>query len=291
MFKPYPDPQRMNVDLHTHTCASDGTLSPVDLVTRAHANGVQWLAITDHDDLTSIAPARAAAAALGIGFVAGVEISVTFYDKSVHIVGLGIDETNSELVAGLTGVRAGRDARAERMAASLEKAGIHGALAGARAYATNPDLVSRTHFARFLVQAGVCDTTSDVFHHYLTEGKPGFVHHDWATLRDALRWIQAAGGVAVIAHPGRYRFNATQRFALLSEFKDLGGAALEVVTGSHTIPQYTEYAKLCTEFGFAASRGSDFHSPTESRVDVGCLPELPASCVPVWHSCEGLLAR
>lgn len=284
------DPQRINADLHSHTVASDGTLTAVELVQRAANNGVAHLAITDHDDTSSLAQARVEAAKHGVGFVNGVEISVTFCDKTVHIVGLGIDPDAPELRDGLARIRAGRDTRALAMGTALEAHGIGGAFEGALHYAGNPKLVSRTHFARHLVATGVCDTTQDVFQRYLVEGKPGYVPHDWASLSSALHWIHSAGGVAVIAHPGRYRFNTTQRWALLSEFKDLGGQAIEVVTGSHTVAQYSEYAKLAVEFGFAASRGSDFHSPTESRVDIGTLPELPSICEPVWARFRHLLS-
>ena len=288
-FKPYPDPHRINVDLHCHTAASDGTLSPVELVDRAAKNGVQYLAITDHDETASLAVASAYAAALGIGFVNGVEISVSFCDKTLHIVGLGINPDHPPLAQGLSRIRAGRDGRAIAMGKALEAHGIYGAFEGALAYAGNPTLVSRTHFARHFVAQGICETTQEVFQKYLVEGKPGFVPHEWASLSDALSWIIGAGGVAVIAHPGRYRLNATQRWAMLSEFKDLGGQAIEVVTGSHTTAQYAEYAKLSVELGFAASRGSDFHSPTESRIDVGMLPELPSICEPVWARFPQLL--
>jgi 3',5'-nucleoside bisphosphate phosphatase len=289
LLKPYPDPHAINADLHSHTAASDGTLSAVELVTRAAHNGVQHLAITDHDELASLAAASACAAERGIGFVNGVEISVSFCDKTVHIVGLGIDPQHAPLAQGLATIRAGRDGRALAMAQALEAHGIYGALEGALQYAGNPKLVSRTHFARHFVAQGICETTQDVFQRYLVEGKPGYVPHEWASLADAVAWIHGAGGVAVIAHPGRYRFNATQRWALFSEFKDMGGQAIEVVTGSHTVAQYSEYAKLSLEFGFAASRGSDFHSPTESRIDIGTLPQLPSACLPVWAKFPQLL--
>jgi 3',5'-nucleoside bisphosphate phosphatase len=286
---PYPDPHQINADLHSHTAASDGTLSPNELVARAVKNGVQHLAITDHDETASLAAASAYAAQLGIGFVNGVEISVSFCDKTIHIVGLGIDPHYQPLAQGLLAIRVGRDGRAIAMGKALEAHGIYGAFEGALTFAGNPKLVSRTHFARHLVAQGICDTTQDVFQRYLVEGKPGYVPHDWASLADAMAWIKGAGGVAVIAHPGRYRFNATQRWALFSEFKDLGGQAIEVVTGSHTVAQYSEYAKLSVEFGFAASRGSDFHSPTESRIDIGTLPQLPSVCLPVWAKYPQLL--
>lgn len=285
----YPDPHRINVDLHTHTTASDGTLSAVEIIQRAANNGVQYVAITDHDDISNLALAKVEAARAGIGFVTGVEISVTFCGQTVHIVGLGINEQDTHLTQGLATICHGRDTRAQRMDVDLAAHGIHGSLAGALKYVGNPKLVSRTHFARYFVASRYCETMSEVFQRYLTKGKPGYVSHEWATLSQAIAWIHSAGGVAVIAHPGRYRFNATQRWALFSEFKDLGGQAIEVMTGSHTIAQYMEYAKLAVEFDFAASRGSDFHSPHESRIDIGQLPELPSICEPVWSKYPQLL--
>ena len=276
-------PHDLNVDLHCHTTASDGTLGAVELVHRAAQNGVAWLAITDHDDTSSLAAAKAQAEVEGIRFTQGVEISVSFCDNTVHIVGLGIDPDHPQLAQGLASVRHGRDGRAAAMGAALAAAGLPGAYEGALKYVGNPKLVSRTHFARHLVASGVCDTTQEVFHRFLTPGKPGYVAHEWANLSQAVGWIRAAGGIAVIAHPGRYRYSATQRWALFSEFKDAGGVAIEVVTGSHTIAQYGEYAKLAVEFGFAASRGSDFHSPQESRIDLGKLPPLPSTCTAVWE--------
>lgn len=272
-----------NVDLHCHTVASDGTLHPIDLVDRAVANGVQWLAITDHDDTSSLAAASQRCAEHGVRFTPGVEISVTFCNKTIHVVGLGIDANAPALKTGLHTIRAGRDGRAAAMGDSLAKVGILGAYEGALQYVGNPALVSRTHFARHLVATHVCASTQDVFQTYLTEGKPGYVPHEWAGLAQAVGWIKDAGGIAVLAHPGRYKYNATQRWALLSEFKDAGGLAIEVVTGSHTAAQYGEFARLANEFGFAASRGSDFHSPSESRIDLGKLPPLPTICTAVWE--------
>jgi 3',5'-nucleoside bisphosphate phosphatase len=287
----YPDPHRINIDLHNHTTASDGTLTATELIHRAAKNQVNYLAITDHDDTQSLTLARLEAARIGIGFIPGVEISVTFCGQTIHIVGLGINEQDPHLSQGLANIRTGRDTRAQRIDDDLAAHGIQGSLAGALQYAGNPKLVSRTHFARHFVAAKYCDTMPEVFQKYLTKGKPGYVSHDWATLSQAISWIHHAGGVAVIAHPGRYRFNATERWALFSEFKDLGGQAIEVVTGSHTIAQYTEYAKLAVEFDFAASRGSDFHSPQESRIDVGQLPELPSICTPIWSRYPELLTH
>jgi predicted metal-dependent phosphoesterase TrpH len=272
----------LNADLHCHSVVSDGTLTPEALAARAHANGVELWALTDHDELGGLRRAQAAAAALGMKFLTGVEISVTFAGSTVHIVGLGFDATDARMQEGLEQTRGGRGHRAQEMAAGLAQVGIHGAYEGALQFVGNPALISRTHFARFLVDSGVCKDTPEVFRNYLTEGKPGYVPHRWARLGDAVRWITQAGGVAVIAHPARYGFSPNEEYALFSEFKTHGGLAVEVVTGSHTAPEALRYADTAREFGLAASRGSDFHSPDESHTDLGQLPQLARDLTPVW---------
>ena len=272
-----------NFDLHCHSNVSDGVLAPALVAARAKARGVDVWALTDHDEVSGIAEARSAAAALGLAFVPGVEISITWAGQTVHIVGLGINEKNEELLRGLARTRSGRELRAREMSDQLAAAGIAGAYDGALRYAGNPDLISRTHFARFIIDRGICRDVPSVFRSYLIEGKPGFVPHRWATLEQAVGWITGAGGVAVIAHPGRYNFDAMAYDALFGEFQRLGGSAIEVVTGSHTPEQYDEYAKVAQRYGFLASRGSDFHGPGESRIDLGDLPPLPASVSPVWR--------
>lgn len=274
----------MNIDLHSHSVISDGVLAPADLVARAHANGVDWLALTDHDELGGLAEARGQAAALGLGFIDGVEISVTWGGITVHIVGLCVDPDNAELQAGLASVRSGRLRRAESMAVELSNVGIEGSLQGALRYAENSAIVGRTHFARFLVASGHARDVKDVFQNYLVQGKPGYVPHQWATLGEAVAWIHAAGGVAVIAHPGRYKLSPPEVRRLLTEFRELGGEGIEVVTGSHSPEQYSKFAAFAQEFGLLASRGSDFHGPGESKVDLGKLPDLPAQLLPVWHN-------
>lgn len=273
----------LNADLHCHSVVSDGTLTPEVLAARAAANGVELWALTDHDEIGGQSRAAAAAAANGMAYLNGVEISVTFAHETVHIVGLGFDATNPIIINGLAKTRGGRGERAMEMSDGLAKVGIKDAYAGALKFVGNPALISRTHFARFLVESGVCKDTYEVFRKYLTEGKPGYVPHSWAKLGDAVSWIVQSGGVAVIAHPGRYKFTATEEFALFSEFKTHGGQGVEVVTGSHTTAEYVEYAEVAKEFGLAASRGSDFHSPDESRIDLGTLPMLPGDLTPVWE--------
>ena len=271
-----------NVDLHCHSNVSDGKLPPAELAARACANGVDVWALTDHDEVGGIAAAREAAKALSLVFVPGVEISITWGGQTVHIVGVQIDETNQALVDGLHQTRSGREQRAHEMAQQLAAVGIPDAFTGALKFAGNPDLLGRTHFARYIISLGVCADIAGVFSNYLIEGKPGFVPHRWATLEQAVGWIQGAGGTPIIAHPGRYRFSELQRNALLDEFMALGGDTIEIMTGSHTIDDYAVWAKVAQQFGLRGSRGSDFHAPGESRVDLGALPPLPSFITPVW---------
>jgi predicted metal-dependent phosphoesterase TrpH len=273
----------LNADLHCHSVVSDGTLTPEALAQRAKANGVELWALTDHDEIGGLARAAAAAQVEGLHFLTGVEISVTFIGHTVHIVGLGFDASNAALIEGLQKTRGGRAKRAMDMAEGLAKVGIAGAYEGALKFAGNHDLISRTHFARFLVDTKVCKDTYEVFRKYLTEGKPGFVEHRWATLKDAVTWITQAGGIAIIAHPARYKFSPNEEYALFTEFKANGGEGVEVITGSHTPAEYLSYADTAREFDLAASRGSDFHSPDESHTELGTLPLLPGALKPVWE--------
>ena len=276
--------QSLNADLHCHSIVSDGTLTPEEVAARAHRNGVELWSLTDHDEIGGQERARDAAHRLGMSYLSGSEISVTFAGRTVHIVGLGFDANDTDLAHGLAATRGGREQRARNMAADLERVGVYGAFEGALKYVGNPDLISRTHFARYMVEIGVCKELSDVFKRYLTEGKPGYVEHRWAKLSDAVRWITEAGGVAVIAHPGRYDLTPNEEFALFAEFKALGGLGVEVVTGSHTVPEYQKYADLACELDLLASRGSDFHDPKESHTDLGTLPALPKRVRPVWEA-------
>jgi predicted metal-dependent phosphoesterase TrpH len=274
----------LNADLHCHSVVSDGTLTPEQLATRAKANGVELWALTDHDEVGGQDRAMAAAQANGMKYLTGVEISITFANKTVHIVGLGFDAHDEQLNQGLRQTRGGRGERAKEMSEGLAKVGIHGAYEGALKYAGNHELISRTHFARFLVETGACQDTNEVFRRFLTEGNPGFVPHSWASLKNAVQWIVQAKGMAVIAHPARYGFTPNEEFALFTEFKNHGGQGVEVVTGSHTPAEYVTYADMAKEFDLFASRGSDFHSPDESRIDLGTLPWLPGQLTPVWEA-------
>ncbi|MEY4481867.1 MAG: hypothetical protein RIQ84_1029 [Pseudomonadota bacterium] len=272
----------INADLHCHSVVSDGTLTPEALASRAHANGVKIWSLTDHDELGGQERAKNAAQDLGMQYIPGVEISVTWCAHTLHILGLGVDPHNADLLQGLYQTRNGRSNRAKAMSAQLDQVGIKNAYEGALQFVGNPELISRTHFARFLVESGVCKDTDEVFANYLIEGKPGYVGHQWANLTDAITWIKQAGGIAVIAHPGRYRCTSLELTQLYEQFKDLGGQGIEVVTGSHSQSEYKTFAKVALQYGFLASRGSDFHDPVESRIDLGLLPDLPSQLRPVW---------
>ncbi|MDD2884963.1 MAG: PHP domain-containing protein [Dechloromonas sp.] len=272
-----------NFDFHSHSSVSDGLLSPAEVGQRAAANGVDCWALTDHDDLGGLLEARATAEASGMVFVPGVEISIEWRQTPIHIVGLGFDPTATALNAGLAELRHGRLARARRMGDALAAIGIPGVYDGALTYVTNPSLISRAHFARYLVSIGIARETSEVFQHYLTPGKPGYVDHRWATLADAVGWIRDGGGVAVVAHPGRYRMSGAEMRHFLDDFKALGGQGIEVTCGSHSPDHVLHFARLARHYAFHASRGSDFHGPAESYIDLGRLPALPQDLKPIWR--------
>ncbi|MDD3483553.1 MAG: PHP domain-containing protein [Azovibrio restrictus] len=272
-----------NFDFHCHSTVSDGLLPPAQVVHRAAGLGVSHLALTDHDDVDGLPEAREAALEAGVVLVNGVEISIEWEECPIHVVGLGFDPLHPGFVAGLASVRGGRVERARRMGESFAAIGIPGVFEGAMRYAGNPLLISRAHFARYLVEIGLFKEPRNVFEHYLVPGKPGYVEHRWASLADAVGWIRAAGGVAVVAHPGRYRMSGGEMRRFLGDFKDLGGAALEVVCGSHNADHVLHFARLARQFEFHASRGSDFHGPEESYVDLGRLAPLPEDLKPVWR--------
>jgi predicted metal-dependent phosphoesterase TrpH len=272
------------VDLHAHSTRSDGLLTPAALIARAAERGVKVFALTDHDDIGGLAEARASAESAELTFINGVEISVTWAGQTLHVVGLCIDPEDAVLVGGLNRLRMGRAQRAQAIATELARAGVDGSLEGARRYVTNPELVGRTHFARYLVERGFARDVSAVFKRFLASDKPGYVPHQWASLEEALGWIRASGGFAVLAHPGRYKLPDLQRDILFDQFKQAGGVAVEVVTGSHTPDQYVRYARYAQRFGLLASVGSDFHGPGEGYRDLGELPGLPHGCTPIWST-------
>ena len=274
----------LNIDLHCHSTASDGLLPAAEVARRAAANGVDMLALTDHDDLGGLPAARSVADDVGMRFVNGVEISIEWEGLQVHILGLNFDADDEALNAGLASIRSGRVERAQRMSAALDKIGIHGSFDGAMCHAENPNLISRAHFARYLVEIGICKDVRSVFESYIVPGRPGYVDHRWATLEESVRWIVGAGGIASVAHPGRYKLSRSEMRCFLDEFKGLGGRAIEVVSGSHSADNVTVFSRLAREYGFLASCGSDFHGPGESYIDLGKLAPFPQGLAPVWEA-------
>ncbi len=272
----------LRYDLHSHSTRSDGLFAPADVVRRAAQRGVDVFALTDHDEVAGIPEAQAAAVGAGITLVCGAELSVSFEDQTIHVIALRIEPDNEALTDGLAAIRSGRDSRARRIGESLARAGIGGAYEGACKYVTNERLVSRTHFARWLIEVGHVRDIKEAFRRFLTPGKPGYVRHEWATLAQAVGWIHGAGGQAVIAHPGRYKLTATGMRGLLGEFTELGGNAIEVLSPSHSHAQSTQFASLARAYGLKGSMGSDWHGPGESHLDLGDLPGLPAGVTPVW---------
>ena len=271
-----------NFDLHNHSTASDGLLSPTQLIELAARTGVDAIALTDHDTTAGLGEADRAARAAGLAFIPGVEISVSWGGTTLHVVGLRVDPLSPVLANGLDSIRAGRFGRAQRIAAELARLGIPGALEGALELAGNEAKLSRSHFARHLVRAGRVRDAQAAFDKYLAQGKPAYVAHRWATLENAVSWIRAAGGTAVLAHPGRYDLKPMMRHEMLREFRAFGGEAIEVVTGSHRPEEYATWQRVALEHGFLASRGADYHGPGESTWEPGKLPPLHASLTPVW---------
>lgn len=272
------------IDLHCHSHVSDGELSPIELVKIAAANGCTMLALTDHDHTGGIVQAREEAMWRGIRFISGVEISVTWNGSTVHIVGLNFDEQNDMLQNLLSRVRRGRIERIRQMAEKLAKQGIEDAFDGTmNLAAANPEMVSRTHLADFLVAKGHVRTKQQAFTKYLGEGKSAHVRHQWADLDEAVYAITNAGGIAVIAHPMRYDFSATRKRRLFADFKAVGGRAIEVHSGSCTPNDCYQYSLLAQRYDLWASCGSDFHRLHDFSGGVlGRCPELPSICEPVW---------
>lgn len=274
----------LNYDFHNHSTCSDGTLAPADVVAVAARRSVHGMALTDHDTTEGLADARAAAEAAGLEFINGVEVSVSWRQVSIHIVGLNVDADSARLQAGLLGIRSGRIERARRMGERLDEVGVPGAFDGAWELAPVKEMIGRTHFARHLVNTGRVKHMQEAFDRYLAKGKPAHVAHQWAGLCEAVDWITSAGGVAVIAHPGRYPIEKSEMRELIEEFIGCGGEGIEVVTGSHSNQQYAEYEQLAREYKLLASRGADYHGPGESRFEPGELPPLPTTVTPVWEA-------
>lgn len=272
------------IDLHCHSTVSDGMLSPTEIVKLAHQNGCTLLSLTDHDHTGGLNEARQEATKLGLRFINGVEVSVTWRGKTIHIVGLDFDETHQPLQNLLNKVRQGRLQRLASISEKLEKKGIDGVYDGALALATNPEMVSRTHIAEFLLQHNHVRNKQQAFTKYLGEGKSCSVKHEWASLADCIDTINHAGGFAIIAHPMRYGLSATAKRNLFEEFKSLGGAGIEVHSGNCNKNDRLNYALLAERFGLMASSGSDFHRLNDfSGGILGACPDLPENCHPVWQ--------
>lgn len=273
----------LHCDLHSHSTISDGTLTPTEMVLRAHDKGVEVFALTDHDATEGLQEAAKVADKIGLHFVPGIELSVTWSHQTVHIVGLGINPNDEPLNNGLKELRNFRRLRGEQIALKLEKAGLESPLEGAKSFA-NGEILSRTHFARYLVEQGRAKDIRQVFKRFLVKGKPGYVAGKWASLKDALAWIQGAGGIAVIAHPARYKFSATRLRQLISEFKELGGLGFEAISGSHSPDEEIRMAQLANQFELYISKGSDFHSPENIYRELGAMQDIPNGSKPLWHS-------
>ncbi len=269
-------------DLHSHSSASDGSLPPQQLVARAIEQGVDVLALTDHDGTEGVEQALLAANDTNLTLIVGVEISVTWQNQTVHIIGLNIDHRDANLQAGLGKIREFRRERAINIAKKLEKVGIMGAYEGASQYASDV-MLGRVHFAQFLVAAGYADNMGDVFKRYMVKNKPGYVTGQWASLQQAVTWITASGGQAVIAHPARYKMTSSKLKRLIDDFKACGGTSMEVVSGRQHPEEIKTLAKLANQYALLASRGSDFHSPDNQWIELGRLPELPTSVTPIWQ--------
>lgn len=267
----------VGIDLHSHSTASDGTLSPNELVKRAFENGCSVLALTDHDCIDGLVEANFTANQYGMKFVSGVELSVSWKSYTLHIVGLDFDETNDNLINGLENIRKGRINRAMKISEELEKVGIKNAFDGAKQYCENIDMISRTHFARFLVEQKICNDIDDVFNHYLVKGKPGYVPHYWISLKEAIDLIIGAGGIAIIAHPARYKMTDDDFKELINEFINYGGTGIEAISGRHSLEENEKYLNIAKEYKLFVSCGSDFHQPSSNKYrEIGntiCIPD------------------
>lgn len=269
-------------DLHCHSSASDGALTPAELIQRAAAQGVNWLALTDHDTTAGLKEARQSARAVQINLIAGVEISTTWNNKCLHIIGLNIDPDYLPLQSGLKSLQATRGERARKIGLKLEKKRIPGAYEAVRQRAGN-SMITRTHFAEFLQVNHHVPTLQSAFDHYLGQGKPAYVATQWADLDQAVNWITGAGGVAVLAHPLRYKLSGSWMKRLLTTFKDMGGQGVEVVSGRNNPDEIQIAARYARRFGLFGSVGSDFHTPDNHWVELGRLAALPPDIQPVWE--------
>ncbi|MGS2722353.1 PHP domain-containing protein [Porticoccus sp. GXU_MW_L64] len=262
----------MKFDLHCHSTASDGSLTPAELVQRAHRNGVTHLAITDHDTVAAYRQIDYKSCPLTL--IPGIEISTTWNKRAVHIVGLGIDIDSASITEAVEQQSAARQQRAQQIAAKLQRCGLNCPLEEVKKIANNGQL-GRPHFARYLVASGQVKDNQQVFKKYLGDGKPGDVKQHWATMAQAIQWIVDAGGTAVLAHPLKYKLTRTKLLSLIEDFKTLGGQAMEVVSGKQIPQDSRRMADICQQAGLLASCGSDFHHPDTHWAELGQQSPLP----------------
>ena len=269
-------------DLHCHSTASDGALSPSALVIRAHEQGVTVLALTDHDTVDGLAEARSQAEKLNMQLINGIELSCTHLNQCLHIVGLNIDPQHPGLQKGLAIQQALREERARRIAEKLAKKGILGVYDAVVADAAGGE-ITRTHFAEYLLRHAYVSSMQEAFDRYLNKGQPGYVPTTWASLEEVVDWIIKAGGVAVLAHPLRYKLSSKWINRALIVFKASGGQAIEVVNGRGSIEEIRLAQQFAERHELFASAGSDFHAPDSPYLELGRLAELPSKLIPVWN--------
>ena len=269
-------------DLHCHSIASDGDLTPTEVICRAKEQEVTSLSLTDHDTINGQKEALQAALANGINYIPGIEISTTWENKCFHIVGLNIDPNNADLIAGIQKLQTLRTERAQKIALKLEKKRIPNALESV-IKAAKGGMITRSHFADFLLSQHYISTKQEAFDRYLGKGKPAFVSTVWADLYDTVHWITQSGGVAVLAHPLRYKLTASWLRRFLTAFKEAGGEGIEVVTGRSSPEEIRRAMHFATQFELVGSVGSDFHTPKNQWVELGRLAPLPNTIKPVWE--------
>lgn len=268
------------IDLHTHSTASDGTLTPTELVARAHQQSVRVLALTDHDTTAGLAEAARAAAEHGLDLVPGIELSTQWGGRNLHLVGLGIDPAAPALQALIEELAEIRQNRVERMAASLAKAGYHDALEGAYAQAAG-GVPTRTHFARYLVERGAATDVGAVFKRFLVRGRPGYASTVWPELERSIAVLRAAGGLAVLAHPHAYKWTGAWARRIVEAFIQAGGVGVEVSCGTSNQQNILQWGGYARRYNLLASLGSDFHSPGRF-IELGRMPSLPEGVQPIW---------
>lgn len=269
-------------DLHCHSLYSDGSLTPANLILRAKEKGVTTLALTDHDTVSGISQAQQAAEEHQLNFIPGIELSCLWHKKTFHILGLNIDPNNAQLLAGTQKLQTIRFERAQKIALKLEKHKVFGAFEAVQA-AADTGMITRPHFAKYLIQQNHVNSMKEAFDRYLAQGKPAFVSTEWVDITDAIQWIKESGGIPVIAHPMRYKLTASWMRRFLNDFKKMGGQGIEIITARSSPEEIRRTLQFAKTFEFYGSVGSDFHTPDNQWVELGRLPPLPADIQPIWR--------